>query len=196
MHIVIAMLVGQQEDRPLSITYNIAVQNLGLFYRFDRQHKVHGDDDDDDPTSFQQWVPDEELPPLVVIVANNDESGEQKEKPKISGYRIVDLGYVAEQYILMASHPTTCTYGKFELVREVKCGLTSVLVHQCKVCEREFRVPTERPGRTGTINDSAVWGSLSIGIGYSQLEELLGVMDIHIIIYILYILYKYIIIYL
>ncbi|KAJ8879499.1 hypothetical protein PR048_020107 [Dryococelus australis] len=28
------------------------------------------------------------------------------------------------------------------------------------------------------INDSAVWGALSTGIGYSQLEEMFAIMDV------------------
>ena len=100
-------------------------------------------------------------------------------EPIAPGRRIVDILHVAQQFAIMGQHSKKCTYGKFELVREIKSGFYSTLIHTCNMCKGEFRVTTDPAVENpDIINEAAVWGALSIGIGRSQMEELFNIMEV------------------
>jgi hypothetical protein len=113
------------------------------------------------------------LPPLVVEYNCVDEDI-QSYMP--SGRRIVDIGYLFKQMEQVFSHPLKCTGGKMVLKRETRDGIKSTLHFECRCCEKTASVLTEP--QTSTINTSFVWGSLNIGIGYSQAQELCGIVGI------------------
>lgn len=48
----------------------------------------------------------------------------------------------------------------------------------CDNCNQPIILFSERSGENEQINKSAVWGSMAVGIGHSQFEELLGVLDV------------------
>lgn len=113
----------------------------------------------------------EYLPELVV------EPGET-ECLELIGRRIVDIDHLVKEISHMATHYKVCTSGRFQLRKELKKGLFSRLKFQCDNCDKINYVTTEPVDRENELNDAIVWGAVSVGIGFSQTEELLGIMDV------------------
>lgn len=67
-----------------------------------------------------------------------------------------------------------------ELLYERRFGLRSNFTFSCKMCKivRIIESEEERPKSYMPINEAALSGSISIGIGHSQLEEICATMDI------------------
>ncbi|KAF2888593.1 hypothetical protein ILUMI_17580, partial [Ignelater luminosus] len=60
---------------------------------------------------------------------------------------------------------------KIEIVNEIKKGFISQFVLQCNVCKVEHTISTDKnDGRLNT-NGAAVTGTISIGCGFSQVNE-------------------------
>lgn len=116
---------------------------------------------------------DEGLPQLLV-----DSTASESHEPIVVGRRIVDISHFVKEIASMANHKNVCTTGHFKLVKETKKGLVSRLHFHCDNCDRDRFVTTEPIDKEEELNDALVWGAVSVGIGYSQTEELLGVMDI------------------
>lgn len=116
---------------------------------------------------------DEGLPQLLV-----DCKGSESHEPIVVGRRIVDISHFVKEITSMANHSKVCTTGHFVLVKETKKGLVSKLHFHCDNCDGDRFVTTEPIDKEDDLNDALVWGAVSVGIGYSQTEELLGVMDI------------------
>ncbi|KAK5649738.1 hypothetical protein RI129_000767 [Pyrocoelia pectoralis] len=98
----------------------------------------------------------------------------------LSGRRIVDIGYLLQQYHTILQHSQKCTMGRMDFKREVRSGISSKLYFQCNTCDKKEFIVTNSPLTTNkrSLNEIAVWGSMSIGIGHSQCEELFAVLDI------------------
>lgn len=97
----------------------------------------------------------------------------------VKGRRIVDIGYMLSQYEKVATHRFHCTMGHMKFVKETRKGLKVTLHFFCDNCERKMIVTSERDSASNDdINKAAVWGSMAIGIGHSQCEEFLGVLDV------------------
>lgn len=97
---------------------------------------------------------------------------------QILGRRIVDLGYLLQQYQEVILHKFNCTMGSMQYVGETQRGISSLLKFYCDNCEKNLTISTTVPETANDVNDSLVWASTSIGIGFKQLEEFLGVLDI------------------
>lgn len=112
---------------------------------------------------------DFEYPPLTVEkVAIDDNLG-------VCGNRIVNISHLAGQFRQMANHEQICTGGRFSLIGENRNGFHTTFEFQC-VCGATKTVTSDK--NETTLNDAAVWGSMSIGIGRTQMEELFSVMNI------------------
>lgn len=92
--------------------------------------------------------------------------------------RIVDIGYFTEELLKISEHPRKCTLGKYVFQKEIRNGLSSDLVFFCNNCEREYRVSTTLPDRKAELNDALVWGATSVGIGFSQAQEMMTLLNI------------------
>lgn len=92
--------------------------------------------------------------------------------------RIVDLNFLFEQIREMNNHSNTCSFNDMKLVDrqpETKYGFISVYNFMCSKCSYISKLTTSpRSGSYLNLNYAAVLGSLSIGIGFSQLQEFTG----------------------
>lgn len=113
------------------------------------------------------------LPPLIVERVSVDD-----EEVVLKGRRIVDMNHVLKQLEIVAMHPKHCTMGKYKLKRESISGLFCNWVYYCDNCEKDFIVTSDPLNQKDEINDALSWGAMSVGIGYSQVEELFSVLDL------------------
>ncbi|KAF2889230.1 hypothetical protein ILUMI_10915 [Ignelater luminosus] len=96
--------------------------------------------------------------------------------PVLDGNRIVDISYFIEEVKKIGIHDSTCTMGKMKFIKEHRRRVTSKLLFGCDTC-KTLHVQTQPENTVETSNEALVWGSLSIGIGFSQLQELLSVLN-------------------
>ncbi|XP_022163081.1 uncharacterized protein LOC111028658 isoform X2 [Myzus persicae] len=98
-----------------------------------------------------------------------------------SGRRIVDINYVFHQ-IKNSDHkgPFGCSFLNMTFISEKKHGLRSTFKFKCGVCNIIMFIDSEKskPENYLPINEAAVSGSISAGIGFTQLSELCATMDI------------------
>ncbi|KAK4881993.1 hypothetical protein RN001_005312 [Aquatica leii] len=66
--------------------------------------------------------------------------------------------------------------GKMKFKKERKRGVVSILYYYCDTCEKTITI-SSHPA-SNNLNQALVWGATSIGIGYSQTDELFSVMNI------------------
>ncbi|KAF2889572.1 hypothetical protein ILUMI_16601, partial [Ignelater luminosus] len=96
-----------------------------------------------------------------------------------SGRRIVDISYVLQEYEQIVLHQTRCTGGKMSFVKGTGQGLLSRLHFKCTNCDKTGILITDSVGdEIKEINESLVWGSISVGIDQQQCEELLSVLNV------------------
>ncbi|XP_060855342.1 uncharacterized protein LOC132933068, partial [Metopolophium dirhodum] len=121
---------------------------------------------------------DKSLPGLSIKITNPPETATEVCS---LGRRIVDIFYVFEQ-IKKCIHEGGfgCTFMDMEFVREIRFGLRSQFQFTCKMCKVNMKIESEKkvPETYLPINLAAISGSISIGIGYSQLDEILASTDI------------------
>lgn len=100
---------------------------------------------------------------------------------KSSGRRIVDMNYIFYQ-IKNSNHkgPFGCSFLNMTFISEKKHGLRSTFKFKCDVCNIVLCIESEKskPETYLPINEAAVSGSISAGIGFTQLSELCATMDI------------------
>jgi len=118
---------------------------------------------------------------ILIVYRNVDESPiilpELCSDSNNYGRRIVDIYYVFDQ-IKKCVHEGT--FMDMELLHERRFGLRSKFTFLCKMCKIVHIIESEeeKPKLYMPINEAAVSGSISIGIGHSQLEEICATMDI------------------
>lgn len=111
----------------------------------------------------------------------------QSEKENISGRRIVDISHFIHSIRELDRHE--CPHpeaGRFVYKCERVVGLWSEFTFACEKCHQvrtvttdPIREPTPLQGKKELgINDSTVWGFMSIGGGHANLEEVLSGMGI------------------
>jgi len=97
------------------------------------------------------------------------------------GRRIVDMNYVFYQ-IKNSNHkgPFDCSFVNMTFISEKKYGLRSTFKFKCDICNIIMSIDSEKskPENYLPINEAAVSGSISAGIGFTQLSELCATMDI------------------
>ncbi|XP_063218577.1 uncharacterized protein LOC134528840 [Bacillus rossius redtenbacheri] len=97
----------------------------------------------------------------------------------LEGHRIVDIGYVLMKLVELGNHNAAfgCSLNNMKVFKEIRRGLSSVVLFRCNMCNGQFSLHTHDPGTSSThmdINARAVAGVMSIGGGFSHLEELSG----------------------
>lgn len=73
-----------------------------------------------------------------------------------------------------------CGLGCVEIVGERQVGLNSKFTLKCKMCNESFYLENNPPGEIN-INSCAVAGTIAIGCGHSQLQELSAALNLPII---------------
>ncbi|KAE8750852.1 hypothetical protein FOCC_FOCC002280, partial [Frankliniella occidentalis] len=94
----------------------------------------------------------------------------------IHGYHIVSLPHVLRQHEAIVKHSTVCTGGRMLLEKPVSKGLFTVLHFRCITCRATATIETNPRGPL--INQALAWGTLSVGMGHAQSEELLSVLNV------------------
>jgi hypothetical protein len=119
---------------------------------------------------------DHDMEPLVCEEAQPDSN---KEKCDVNC--IVNINYFSNSLLQKERfHGSKCTSGKLELVRKLKRpGLNSAFEYSCAICHRTWTVECQKQGASD-YNTTAVWGSLSSGIGHTQLKDVLSTMDVRV----------------
>lgn len=112
-----------------------------------------------------------ELPNLLI-------EDDIQEENIMSGNRVVEPLHFIKQMKPIFEHSIICTTGKYVLMKEIRNGLSFKLVYFCHNCSNQCIITSEPPHEEGNANKALVWGTISTGIGYSQAEELLGILDI------------------
>lgn len=103
----------------------------------------------------------------------------------IQGRRIVEIQHLLSSLQKVALHvPFQCTLADMDCISERRQGLRSSLTLVCRMCRRKDVIHTNTPPEVqtssgcGDINTAAVYGTMSIGCGFSNLNELFASMDI------------------
>lgn len=68
--------------------------------------------------------------------------------------------------------------GKYKFQTEIVSGFFSKWIYYCDNCEKQYVITSEPDGFKEEANEAFVWGAMSIGIGYSQAQEMMSVMDV------------------
>lgn len=99
-------------------------------------------------------------------------------KLPIIGRRIIDVQHFFEKLKVIADHgPLGCNLSCLQIVSEKMIGLRSQFHVKCSLCNLNFFIDNEPPDDLD-INRRTVAGTISIGCGQSQLEEILSAMDL------------------
>lgn len=98
------------------------------------------------------------------------------------GRRIIDFQYFWDQIKKINNHnkATDCTIDNLQLLKEHKEGLQSTFFLKCNMCNMKFKLQTSDNSATANmdVNRGAVTGAIMIGIGNSNLNELLASVDL------------------
>jgi len=113
-----------------------------------------------------------------------EETTEEIESPNIEVDQnfnfISNLKVVKEQMFLVYKHDQSCRKkGEMVLLRTSSQGLATFLVFKCLKCQQEVKFATHTKEQKTKLNAMAVWGTLAIGIGHDQAQELLSYIGIH-----------------
>lgn len=112
------------------------------------------------------------MPHLII-----EEEESQAETKSISGRRVVDVAHFFSKIQEIGCRGVfNCGIQSLKLLGEKRIGLTSKFAVECMMCKEKFSICYV----TGEldINTAEVAGALSVGIGYSQLEELISALDL------------------
>lgn len=101
------------------------------------------------------------------------------------GRRIVNIDSFFKQLKSIDKHNTQCRFSQIEITNEYHRGFNSILKMKCTNCYKQFTIHTCEAGyekidecEKMDVNYSAILGSITIGIGFSQLAEISAIMDI------------------
>jgi hypothetical protein len=89
---------------------------------------------------------------------------------------IVSLPHVLRQWTAILLHRSECTAGEMRLHKEHNKGLHTKLTFKCSMCGRTAELDTDPAG--DSLNTALAWGGLSIGVGFSQVQELFAVLNV------------------
>ncbi|KAF5283453.1 hypothetical protein FQA39_LY13808 [Lamprigera yunnana] len=88
--------------------------------------------------------------------------------------RLVEIAYFVEQSRRLGIHDAKCTIGKMEFRHKTRNGLLSYFMYFCHIRENQIKIKTHHGDG---VNENFVWDGSVIGLGYSQSEELLSVLN-------------------
>ena len=104
---------------------------------------------------------------------------------KIDGRRIVDVSFFLQQIQNLNDHGSlfNCSFSHMSLISEKRVGLFSYFKLKCNMCSMEGELISDKRTNDVTVssldvNRSAVSGIMSIGSGFSHLEEFMSNLEI------------------
>lgn len=96
----------------------------------------------------------------------------------------MDINFFLQQIREISDHEPlgSCSFGHMELISEQQKGAISILTFKCRMCHIVKKLSTVEDSASGLsepeVTKSLVFGAITIGCGYSQLQQLLGILDI------------------
>ncbi|KAK4875812.1 hypothetical protein RN001_012234 [Aquatica leii] len=103
-----------------------------------------------------------------------------KDDTLLEGRRIVDIKYFIDQLYAINRHSEQfqCSLNDMTVTKEIRNGLESQIFMICRMCNYKCKLKTSdsTDSQTLNLNLSAVNGIMSIGCGYSHLDEFLSTL--------------------
>lgn len=99
----------------------------------------------------------------------------------MTGRRIVDINYLFKQIMSMSSNTCNeCGDGVMIFEGEIKHALISIFKFRCTACGRKKRIESchTKQSNKANVNESAISGIVSIGLGHYHLQEFLAHLNI------------------
>lgn len=114
------------------------------------------------------------------IQVQSTKNVQNSDKFCISGRRVVDIHYFIKIIQSINNHgPFGCSISDMDVVAETRKGLNTGIHLKCKMCNFQDVVWTEDPNSEAMrINTAAVSGIMSVGGGFSNLEEFLSCLNV------------------
>ncbi|CAH0731389.1 unnamed protein product, partial [Brenthis ino] len=99
---------------------------------------------------------------------------------KIINRRIIDVGHFLSELKRISNHgPLGCSFTELHLIAETRIGLQSKFTFRCKLCNQKFVINGDNCSDNYlNINTCAVAGTIAIGGGHSQLDELMSAINL------------------
>lgn len=118
----------------------------------------------------------EDTPVSTAMFTNKASINNDSEK-SLEGDRIVNISYFLRKMTELGNHNPTfgCSLDNLKFVNETRHGLRSLILFECNMCNGKFSIQTQDPDTSSThmdINARAVAGIMSVGGGFSHLEEI------------------------
>lgn len=136
-------------------------------------------DYEDDSECFYKYEGDDDYEDFTDM---NDNASDLNafEEFTISGKRIADLNHIFSEIRKIDMHSEQCKFFDMRLAKqEYKVGFVSVFQFVCRKCGYTHILKTSENRKDQfDCNYESVLGAMLIGIGYSQLEEFSGVLDL------------------
>lgn len=113
-------------------------------------------------------------------ITNNLQLSSNETGVNVEGRRIVNINYLFNKIKEINNHNTAfgCTFDNMKIIKEHRLGLKSNFVLKCNMCNLECRLETDEDNNGMDVNTASVVGAMAVGIGHSQLTELLSTMEI------------------
>ncbi|KAJ8888103.1 hypothetical protein PR048_007590 [Dryococelus australis] len=125
-------------------------------------------------SSSIQPCPEGSLPPLPIETQEPHASSWDN----VKGNGIFSPGLVIPKLLkLQIVHMTQFTLGTMEFKKEIRNGLHCSWTFECDTCHRESCLENEEAG-PDVLNNAGAWAALTSGIGFSQIENILGTLDV------------------
>jgi hypothetical protein len=102
-------------------------------------------------------------------------------KFRVEGRRIIDFSYFFQQLQLISHHdsPFNCNLSHLEIFGENRDNFSSTFFIQCKLCGKKLKLyTTEMNKNKMNLCDAFVSSIISIGSGFSNLEEMCSAIDV------------------
>lgn len=115
-----------------------------------------------------------------------------KKETQLVGNRLVNIDFFIRNLQKMNNHkfPGNCNFSDMEIENEIRIGLNSKIVFVCKMCRvkmvmytcknssEQLQDPSTNSKDCINVNEAAVLAIKTIGCGFYNLEEFLGILDV------------------
>lgn len=91
---------------------------------------------------------------------------------------LVNFEHVFQNLRDIFRHEMEC--GEVRPVKIIGQGMATNIHLQCKCCRKVFRLFSHSEDQRAELNMSTVWGTIAIGQGHDQIEELLSYMGLNV----------------
>lgn len=160
------------------------------FYR-NEVFDVHSEHDDSDNESVLSvcYSDSSDVENSCSFINENDETTssetdsnieeDDEEECTFSGKQIVDLNHIFQEIRRINTHSLSCSFNDMRLTKLTKMGFITYFRFVCRKCRYVHTLKTSVSRKDQfDLNYESVFGAMCIGIGFSQLQEFTGILDI------------------